>query len=79
MPVNKLGSKLAQEVRQIQAMQAEEVVESIPDIKPKGRNITRQTKEQSASSGANNKKQKQGSTPQPEQSKNLHPQRVWPD
>ncbi len=81
MPVNKLGSKLAQEVRQVQEMQAEETEAEKPPVEtptpPKGRTAARSDKKRSIS--ASSTKRSKPPIPRGDSSQELHPRRVWPD
>ncbi|MBU2846852.1 hypothetical protein HF923_13805 [Acidithiobacillus ferriphilus] len=75
MPVKKLGSKLAQGVRQVQAQQVEA---SAPDTQADALNTGRPGKELLPSS-SNPTEEKRPSAPRSESHKSLHPRRVWPD
>ena len=77
MPVKKLGSKLAEEVRQVQEMQAEESPVSTPDVQTKGRTSARVGKRSSTSSRS--AKGSTSTTSPSEHVQDLHPRRVWPD
>ncbi len=84
MPVKKLGSKLAQGVRQVQAQQVEEsapIVDACaavaPDAQPKARSTAQPDEKAPASS--NSTEEKRPSAPRSEHHQRLHPRRVWPD
>ncbi|MBU2855870.1 hypothetical protein HF289_02950 [Acidithiobacillus ferrooxidans] len=84
MPVKKLGSKLAQGVRQVQAQQVEEsapIVDACaaaaPDAQPNAISTVRAGGKPPPSS--NSTEEKRPSAPRSEHQKRLHPRRVWPD
>lgn len=87
MPENKLGSKLAQGVRQVQSKQVEATSTSptvevsavtVPAAEPKTRRkAPPRAKPSVAASNATEKKEP--FAPSSEYHQSLHPQRVWPD
>ncbi len=84
MPVKKLGSKLAQGVRQIQAQQVEASAPTVdacaavaPDAQPNALSTVRPGEKPPPSS--NSTEEKRPSAPRPEHHQSLHPRRVWPD
>ena len=84
MPVKKLGSKLAQGVRQVQAQQAEEsapIVDACaaaaPDVQPNALSTVRPGERPPPLS--NSTEEKRPSAPRSEHHQRLHPRRVWPD
>ncbi|MBU2851796.1 hypothetical protein [Acidithiobacillus ferrivorans] len=84
MPVKKLGSKLAQGVRQVQAQQVdtpspttEACASAAPDDQAKGSSTAHPDEKPPLSPRASG--DERSSTPRSEGHKNLHPRRVWPD
>jgi len=84
MPVKKLGSKLAQGVRQVQAQQVEEsapIVDACaaaaPDAQPNALSTVRPGEKPPPLS--NSTEEKRPSAPRSEHHQRLHPHRVWPD
>ncbi len=84
MPVKKLGSKLAQGVRQVQAQQVEAPAPTVdacaaaaPDAQPKACSTAQPDEKAPASS--NSAEEKRPLAPRSEHHQSLHPRRVWPD
>ena len=84
MPVKKLGSKLAQGVRQVQAQQVdtpspttEGRAPAAPDDQAQGSNTAHPDEKPPLSPRAS--RDERSSTRRAEGHKNLHPRRVWPD
>ena len=82
MPVKKLGSKLAQGVRQVQSQQVETPPPTAADTRaqdvyPKDRGTASPDEKPPVSPSEPG--DKRSSVPRSEGHKRLHPRRVWPD
>ncbi|MHB8317428.1 MAG: hypothetical protein ACYDCW_17090 [Acidithiobacillus ferrivorans] len=81
MPVKKLGSKLAQGVRQVQAQQVdtpspktEACASAAPDVHPQDSSTAHRDEKSPRAPG-----DERSSTARSEGHRSLHPRRVWPD
>ena len=82
MPVKKLGSKLAQGVRQVQSQQVETPPPTAadaraPDAHPKDSSTAHPDEKPPVSPSESG--DKRSPAPRSEDHKRLHPRRVWPD